>query len=113
MQVKHGSSGYATFNYSEAGFKEADLVKVDVVVNGDNCDPLSFIAHSDKATEQGRKTVEKLKVFCHEKSLFVCFKLSCFTSQEVISRQQFEIVLQAKVNSKVLARARIAPFRFS
>lgn len=90
-QIKHGSSGYATFNYAEAGLREADLVKVDISVNGESCDPLSFISHATKATDQGRKIVEKLK--------------------EVLPRQMFEIVLQAKVQSRVLARATIRPFR--
>jgi elongation factor 4 len=89
--VKNGSSGYATFNYSEAGYQKADLAKVEINVNNEPCEPLSFIAHSSKALEQGRKTVERLK--------------------EVLARQQFEIVLQAKVNNKVLAKARIAPYR--
>ena len=90
-QIKCGSSGYATFNYGSAGFREANLVKVDISVNGESCDPLSFIAHHTKATEHGRKIVDKLK--------------------EVLPRQIYEIVLQAKVQSRVLARASIRPFR--
>lgn len=89
--VKNASSGYASFNYDDAGYKQSDLVKVEVSVNGEACDPLSFIAHSSNATANGRKTLLKLK--------------------EVVDRQQFEIVLQAKIDSKVLARERIAPYR--
>eukprot|EP01041_Mallomonas_annulata_P011891 gene11891-24915_t len=79
-QVKNASSGYASFNYEDIGYFKSDLVKVEVAVNNEPCEPLSFIAHRAKAVELGRKVVEKLK--------------------EVISRQQFEIILQAKINSK-------------
>ena len=89
--VKNGSSGYASFNYEEAGYRAADLVKVEIAVNNDTCDPLSFVCHATKATSAGRKIAQKLK--------------------EVISRQQFEIILQAKVGGKILARERIAPYR--
>ena len=64
---------------------------MEILINGDVCDPLSFICHTSKAVDQGRKTVEKLK--------------------EVIERQQFEIVLQAKVNNKILARTKINAYR--
>jgi GTP-binding protein LepA len=89
--VKNGSSGYASFNYEEAGYRPADLVKVEIAVNNDICDPLSFVSHASKAAAAGRKIAAKLK--------------------DVIARQQFEIVLQAKVGNKVLARERIAPYR--
>jgi len=89
--VKNGSSGYASFDYEEAGYRKADLVKVEIAVNGEPCDPLSFVCHSSKATASGRKMAEKLK--------------------GVLARQQFEIVLQAKVGNKILARERIAPYR--
>lgn len=90
-EVKHCSAGYASFNYEEAGFKEANLVKVEIAVNGEACDPLSFVSHVDKASSSGRKLAIKLK--------------------EVLSRQQFEIVIQARVSTKVLAKERIAPYR--
>jgi elongation factor 4 len=90
-EVKHCSAGYASFNYEEAGYKVANLVKVEIAVNGEACDPLSFVAHSDKATSSGRNMAIKLK--------------------DVLSRQQFEIVIQARVGLKVLARERIAPYR--
>ncbi len=90
-EVKHSSAGYASFNYEEAEFKEANLVKVEIAVNGEACDPLSFICHKDKAGTGGRKMAQRLK--------------------EVLSRQQFEIVIQAKVGTKIIARERIAPYR--
>lgn len=80
-QVKHNSAGYASFNYEEAGYTEADLVKVEIVVNGDPCDPLSFVCHTDKAVASGRRLALKLK--------------------EVLSRQLFEIIIQARINLKV------------
>ncbi len=83
-QVKHFSSGYATFNYEEAGFSPADLVKVEIAVNGDVCEPLSFVCHGSKAVSTGRNLAQKLK--------------------EEISRQQFEIIIQAKIGSKVSAK---------
>jgi GTP-binding protein LepA len=79
--VKHNSSGYASFNYEEAGYLEADLVKVEIVVNGEVCEPLSFIVHTEKAVENGRKIAQKLK--------------------DVLARQQFEIIVQARIGLKV------------
>jgi GTP-binding protein LepA len=89
--VKNASAGYASFNYEEAGFIESNLVKVEIAVNGEACDPLSFVCHSSAAQTQGRIIAAKLK--------------------DVITRQNFEIVLQARVGLKVLARERIAPYR--
>lgn len=89
--IKQKSAGYASLNYEEAGYQKADLVKVELAVNGEMCDPLSFISHKSIAATQGRKLAVKLK--------------------EVLSRQQFEIILQARIGSKILARERIAPFR--
>jgi translation elongation factor EF-4 len=80
-QVKNLSAGYASFNYEACGYAESDLVKVEILVNGEQCDPLSVIAHSSKADSVGRKLIIKLK--------------------DLLDRQQFEIVLQAKVGSKV------------
>ena len=89
--VKNMSSGYATFNYAEDGFEKASLQKVEVMVNGTLCDPLSFVHHIDGAAAQGRRLAKRLK--------------------DVLRRQQFEIVIQAKMGSKVLARERIPPYR--
>ena len=89
--VKNASAGYASFNYEEAGYKQANLVKVEIAVNGEACDPLSFVCHASQAASQGRTAASRLK--------------------GVLSRQNFEIILQAKVGAKVLARERIAPYR--
>jgi len=89
--VKHNSSGYATFNYTEAGFAPASLQKIDIMVNGKDCDPLSFVHHTDGAAEQGRKLAKRLK--------------------DVLKRQQFEIIIQARMGHKILARERIPPYR--
>ena len=79
--VKHASSGYATFNYEEGDYRHAELIKVEIAVNGEACDPLSFVTHHSKATTSGRKLISKLK--------------------DCLDRQQFEIVLQARIGSKV------------
>jgi GTP-binding protein LepA len=89
--IQNNSSGYASFNYEEAGYAPSKLVKVDIAINGDVCDPLSFVSHHSTAEVSGRKIALKLK--------------------KEIARQNFEIIIQAKVNSKVLARERIAPYR--
>ena len=89
--VKKRSSGYANFDYTEADYKESNLDKVSIVVNGVECEALSFIAHTSKSQTLGRQISKKLK--------------------EVISRQQFEIILQAKVGTKVVSRERLAPYR--
>lgn len=89
--VKHASAGFASFNYEDIGYRLANLVKVQIAVNGDPCDALSFVSHRAKAEASGRKLALKLR--------------------EVLKRQQFEIIIQAKVGSKILARERIAPYR--
>jgi GTP-binding protein LepA len=89
--IKHNSSGYASFNYEDAGNTIADLVMCEIAVNGEACDALSFISHTTKATINGRKLAIKLK--------------------DILDRQQFEIVIQARIGLKVLARERIAPYR--
>lgn len=80
-QISNQSSGYASFNYDTSTSRQADLVKVEIALNHDPCDPLSFVAHSSKAVSSGRNMCSKLK--------------------EVIARQQFDINIQAKINSKV------------
>lgn len=80
-QIKHLSSGYASFNYEPLDYEESDLVKVEVAVNGEVCDPLSIVAHTSKAEYLGRKLITKLKA--------------------ELDRQQFEIILQAKIGTKV------------
>lgn len=69
----------------------ADIVKVNILVNGDVIDALSFITHRDKAYAQGRKICQKLK--------------------STIDRQQFEIIVQASLGTKVFAKERLAPYR--
>lgn len=80
-QVKHLSAGYASFNYESRDYEEAELLKVEVAINGEACDPLSFIAHKDKAQAHGRKLCLKLK--------------------ETLDRQMFDIIIQARVGTKV------------
>lgn len=90
-QVKSLSAGYASLDWTMAGYQPADIVKVDILVNTKPVDALSFVAHKDKAGGEGRRVAAKLKT--------------------VISRQQFEIVIQAAVGAKILAKERIPPFR--
>lgn len=89
--VKTVSSGFASLEYEEAPPQVADIVKVDILVNSLPVDALSFVAHKSVAPQRGRAVAQRLK--------------------SVISRQQFEIVIQAANGSKILARERIAPFR--
>ena len=89
--VKNVSAGYASLNYREAGYASDDLVKVELALNGDEVDALSFVCHRAKAEREGRRVALKLKT--------------------VIDRQNFEINIQAKVGRKVVARERVAPYR--
>ena len=89
--IKSASSGYATFNYEEYMYMKAPLRKIDVTLNGKICDPLSCISHVDKVDAVGRRLAKRLK--------------------DSLSRQQFEIIVQAKIGSKIIARETIKPFR--
>lgn len=90
-QVKNISSGYASFDYSPAAPEGADLVKVDIAINGDSVDALSFVCHRDASAAQGREVARRLK--------------------DVIDRQQFEVVVHARLGLKPFARERIPPYR--
>lgn len=89
--LKSLSSGYASFDYEEAGYEAADLVKMDILLNGVSVDALATIVHADAAYYRGREIAERLR--------------------EAISRQLFEVVIQAAIGAKILARERLAPLR--
>lgn len=90
-KLKSRTKGYASFEYEMIGYKEANLVKVDILVSGSPVDAFSFIAHADHAASRGRAICEKLK--------------------EVIPRQQFEIPIQAALGAKIIARETIKAYR--
>ena len=89
--LKSRTKGYASFDYDLASYQRAELVKLDILLNGEPCDALSTIVHKDKAYERGRNICEKLK--------------------QVIPRQMFEVPIQATIGGKIIARETVKAYR--
>ncbi|HEX5024720.1 MAG TPA: translation elongation factor 4 [Agriterribacter sp.] len=90
-KLKSQTRGYASFDYHPIGYREADIVKMDILLNSDKVDALSALIHRSKGQDFGRKLCEKLK--------------------ELVPRQQFQIAIQAAIGAKILARENISAMR--
>jgi len=90
-QLKSSTKGYASFDYEVSGYRKSNLVKMDIMLNGEQVDALSFIVHKDRAYNRGRIICEKLR--------------------ELIPRQMFEVPIQASVGTKIVARETVKAMR--
>ena len=90
-RLKSMTKGYASLDYEEAGYRQSNLVKMDILIHGDPVDALSFIVHKDFSYDRGRAIADQLKT--------------------KIPRQQFEIPIQAAVGNNIIARSTVKAYR--